>query len=631
MIALALSASSPPVRTSRKFAWLIEAGAHASIPATILLEEAFFARWIADYEAINARIETVLRLIAATSAALLSEHVASLQAIGAELRWRAGAELALAELARPVLSVAGDGVAVRSAAVNEDTGQRSFAGLYESQLGVERTGAAIATAALSVWKSYFAPGAIVDRLSAKRLTDGRRMSVMVQAMVPARTAGVVFTRDPRGGDGMRLEFVEGLGDALVSGERTAVSIGEAEAAASDRVAAEVFAVARRLTAHFGPDLDIEWAHDGSRVVVLQVRPITTVAGVETSTQAVFEQIDLFTASDAALAAFEPLPDFVSYFRQKRGPLFAFGRGFEGVSLGHARLYRLNRSAMQDKTVRKQISRTHGSGQVVLDFNDRIRQQVLSADALVATLASHAEGSDQVHRLLVREFIAGEFGFISRLTVDGGTLCEYSSEGLLALNRGTAAAETMLLGVDDHALFDQRQQRVVAQVTAAAQARFGQIQLEWVRSGDRLYLIDFSPVTDSVSTSAMASGGTVISMGSASGPVLTVNDADGIVDVSIGPAISLTGIADAEHVSVSLEPLMAALAQFSEPPIVVASRPYAALAPLLPHVAGFIFERGSLLCHLAILLRERRLPAIACAEHFQRAAGERRITIDAAPS
>jgi phosphoenolpyruvate synthase/pyruvate phosphate dikinase len=44
-------------------------------------------------------------------------------------------------------------------------------------------------------------------------------------------------------------------------------------------------------------------------------------------------------------------------------------------------------------------------------------------------------------------------------------------------------------------------------------------------------------------------------------------------------------------------------------IFVAKRPISDLVPLIPFAKGFIFREGGLVCHLAILLRERRIPAI----------------------
>jgi phosphoenolpyruvate-protein kinase (PTS system EI component) len=48
---------------------------------------------------------------------------------------------------------------------------------------------------------------------------------------------------------------------------------------------------------------------------------------------------------------------------------------------------------------------------------------------------------------------------------------------------------------------------------------------------------------------------------------------------------------------------------SQPAIVVARLPSSALSLLISDAAGFIFESGGLLCHLAILLREAGKPAV----------------------
>ena len=66
-----------------------------------------------------------------------------------------------------------------------------------------------------------------------------------------------------------------------------------------------------------------------------------------------------------------------------------------------------------------------------------------------------------------------------------------------------------------------------------------------------------------------------------------------------------------------------------PVIVVSPRPYAALAPLLPYAAGFVFEQASTLCHLAILLREHGVPAIESEALYRQALKFRtqRLTLD----
>jgi len=91
-------------------------------------------------------------------------------------------------------------------------------------------------------------------------------------------------------------------------------------------------------------------------------------------------------------------------------------------------------------------------------------------------------------------------------------------------------------------------------------------------------------------------------------VLTIADSIMLTRVSIGPAVSVA-TADGPAAADYLSDLLRQVRMSPEPPIVRASRPYAALSILIGSVAGFVFEQGSVLSHLAILLREAKVPAV----------------------
>ncbi|GAA2899818.1 hypothetical protein GCM10010472_67530 [Pseudonocardia halophobica] len=105
--------------------------------------------------------------------------------------------------------------AVRSSAVGEDSGAASFAGAHRTVLGVCRPEAVVA-AVRSVYASGDAAGARAYR---SRLGLGPcRMGVVIQELVPADTAGVLFTRNPLTGATERvIEASWGLGEAVVAG------------------------------------------------------------------------------------------------------------------------------------------------------------------------------------------------------------------------------------------------------------------------------------------------------------------------------------------------------------------------------------------------------------------------------
>ena len=108
-------------------------------------------------------------------------------------------------------------VAVRSSAAGEDGAEQSFAGQYDTVLGVdspEGFAAAVRRCAVSVGSERASSYGSQDAD-----TGAVTMHVVVQQMVDARAAGVVFTADPTTGrrDLMVIDAIAGLGEALVDG------------------------------------------------------------------------------------------------------------------------------------------------------------------------------------------------------------------------------------------------------------------------------------------------------------------------------------------------------------------------------------------------------------------------------
>ncbi len=192
-------------------------------------------------------------------------------------------EKALQPLARPDTLWA-----IRSSAENEDSLQASFAGQYDTFLNVPASG--ILDGVKKCRDSAFSAHAEVYRSS---LGIGRSplLAVIIQKMIPARCAGVLFTRHPVRPDLDRIviEGVTGLGEDLVSGRRTPDRLElsrngqrlDEQAAGQtnclDEVNDKAFArLARDLERAFGTPQDAEWAYDGQTLWLLQSRPITTL-------------------------------------------------------------------------------------------------------------------------------------------------------------------------------------------------------------------------------------------------------------------------------------------------------------------------------------------------------------------
>ena len=105
--------------------------------------------------------------------------------------------------------------AVRSSAVREDSAGASFAGAYCTVLGVCDPDA-VAAAVRRVHASKDAPAARAYRAQLRLRRSG--MGVVIQELVPAEVAGVLFTRNPVTGAAERvIEASWGLGESVVAG------------------------------------------------------------------------------------------------------------------------------------------------------------------------------------------------------------------------------------------------------------------------------------------------------------------------------------------------------------------------------------------------------------------------------
>ncbi|MBI2920778.1 MAG: hypothetical protein HYY18_06795 [Planctomycetes bacterium] len=187
-------------------------------------------------------------------------------------------------------------VAVRSSATAEDGGSTSFAGVHASVLDV--TGAdAVLRAVRRVYASLWTPQALAYRRRFLVPDDQVVCAIVVCRMVAARTAGVLFTCDPRDGrrDVIAISAAAGPGEAVVSGavnpEEITVALRETGLAVERRSGppvlddAAALGLARlglRATWALGDGQDpqdVEWARDGARAWLLQARPVTRVPRV----------------------------------------------------------------------------------------------------------------------------------------------------------------------------------------------------------------------------------------------------------------------------------------------------------------------------------------------------------------
>jgi phosphohistidine swiveling domain-containing protein len=216
-----------------------------------------------------------------------------------------------ADIAAAYAALGSGPVAVRSSATAEDLPGAAFAGQQDTFLNVIGEQPVI-RAVVECWASLWTDRAIAYRQRQRIDPHQVAIAVVVQEMVPADTAGVLFSANPvTGGRGeIVIDASTGLGEAVVSGRVTpehyvldgkgrtrsftpgahevviralagggteeSAGTGSSRPALGEEHLAELARLGLRAHEHFGRPQDMEWAIAGGRVYVLQSRPMTAL-------------------------------------------------------------------------------------------------------------------------------------------------------------------------------------------------------------------------------------------------------------------------------------------------------------------------------------------------------------------
>lgn len=204
-------------------------------------------------------------------------------------------------------------VAVRSSATAEDLPGASFAGQQDTYLNIRGT-EAVLEAVKKCWASLWTARAIAYRANQGIEPESVALAVVVQELVFADAAGVLFTVNPINSkrDETMITATWGLGESLVGGAvtpdtltvtkstgkmirretaekqvmtvRTETGTSEVpvpnskkkKAVLTDQQAAELTALGRQIEQLYEMPMDIEWTLAGGKFAIVQARPITAL-------------------------------------------------------------------------------------------------------------------------------------------------------------------------------------------------------------------------------------------------------------------------------------------------------------------------------------------------------------------
>lgn len=213
------------------------------------------------------------------------DYVVLTTAATAEISNRGPDSLAGQALREAVEELDGDGsLAVRSSATVEDGNAHSWAGRFQSVLGVTSSDLFEAVATVAASARTTRVGKYAERIGVP--ADEIAMAVIVQRQVDAEFAGVINTSvGTEHGSAIEIEVVTGLGDKLVDGSTTparwlVLDDGRALPSGADNInigndlLEKLVGLAKRVEAFFSQPQDVEFTVREGMVQVVQSRPLT---------------------------------------------------------------------------------------------------------------------------------------------------------------------------------------------------------------------------------------------------------------------------------------------------------------------------------------------------------------------
>ncbi|WP_280385328.1 PEP/pyruvate-binding domain-containing protein [Nocardia wallacei] len=599
-----------PARVGAKAATLARLAPQVPVPDLIAVTATEFAAALPPDTA--EQIGAVFADLQATVGANVGDDVARLRDLVADVTLPARGRELLARRLREVFDPE-TRFAVRSSAAGEDSATGSAAGIYDSVLDVAAD--EVADAVAVVWRSYYSLAAVTARLRAGDLDPAPRMAVIVQRMIEPDVAGIAMTGlDPADPDRIHLEAVRGRADGLAGGVTTAAADVVSDSAAA--AVAELVAAARTQLGCAA--VDIEWVSTGDDVYLVQARPNTARHTSHRTSPAVVRLYDDPIPADIPLG---PIGPAVAHFVTKRRAAAQLASELD-LTRGAAFVVYLPAEPGPGwhAEVAAVLDAALSGAQVIVDANEYERQTIIDYTHLRGHLdrLRAATPPGEPLTVLVRQYVTGQRGVITRRT-GSEFYAETSTDGLLAMNRGTAACTeirfTPAAPAPAASIFGGTANvRHVAEFSTRLEQQLGPVAVEWVvDTYGTVYYIDHTVLgTDEADAFALpaAADAIMLAEGRCVGRVLRMTDDVVLHRLSVAPAVSVSGGVDVSGHRVIADAVARAreIRARGEQPIVSARHPYAILAALVGHVDGFLFDAGSRLCHLAIILRENNIPA-----------------------
>ncbi|WP_437677778.1 PEP/pyruvate-binding domain-containing protein [Sorangium sp. So ce131] len=545
----------------------------------------------------------------------------------------------------------------RSSTSFEDLTTSSGAGIYES-IGDLSSFERLLEAVVKCWSSAFSLPALAHRLRIGAFDLEPLPGLILQRYVRSTCSGVAFSRQPHGVTrGIYVEYTDAGTDGVESGRvapksflafQKDPSLGGFVISDNDLPAGrakELVETTLSLQERLGGQIEYEWAYDGESLCVLQARPITALDGSPGAErrEPLCKVFDLYR--DAAAIPRDELGDVRAIFDhsiRKRKPIRDYAEK-EGIAIYGASVVIVDRRGLSGHDLGAQgpLCRLK-TPLLTIDVGPYLRSFYSKRAALGDTLQALISGAPGGVPLIIREFASGRHSAVSAVGPEGCVIVEVCRGSLIGINRGFVDTQTVLVDVDrGHVqqlsagsagdryydfddenccfkLFEgnpgaetepvpEAALLEIAGFTRKVQAEFGRNMLEWTILDRRPVFVDNTP--ESVTAEGASTDGLgvrFLSPGRICGTALCMSDLAKLEYISSGPTLNVAGHLPTLESNAEIAGLIEAV-EAAPDTVVVSKFPYTALSVVVDKVKGFIFEAGPMLCHLAIIAREAKVP------------------------
>lgn len=527
-----------------------------------------------------------------------------------------------------------EGIVVRSSSVCEDGKKMSYAGVFSSTTDVCDI-LTLKQAILMTWASQFSELCYVYDIDSVNSS----MAVIIQKMVKTDLYGVMFSKAPYQNNLILIEMgndVSQIVDGYEANKRYYVDREKREivnnSISTNEIVEKLVDVIFEIENYFSMFCDLEFAVYNDMIYLIQCRPQTNVNN--------FFEYKIINNDDVAECGDVYLGPCETYYNRYLGKQYLFRRAVleSGFSVYKQYFIIINDPNKLENAVIDCMAKFCGVDFVILEFGSEEKSITCKLIDLESILREKLSVRYPVYCRIGELIDADKAGYIC-LNDNKEVLVEYTLGRMSGIQNGRVEPIKVLIDsfnatylskpeikeidiIDkntgkrvtvnnknlDYPYLTNTEELQLKSFANKLSQHFNNASFEWYINKGILYGKDISVETDNFKYNKGIKN--VISMGKASGVAYVIEDLSTFDLISNKYNLSLYAHDNMEYQVYSDDTVMKLINELKSlnKPIIFAQRPTNGILPLSEYIGGCVFKYGSILSHIGICMREKKIPS-----------------------